>query len=90
MTLEYLKVDKRIMKEYGINAAVLLEQIRYSSKILPKDQNGYCYIDSNYLCSELGLKRNTFLRIRQKLIESHLIACRTGHNQNDKPRYKLL
>ncbi len=89
MSLRYLKVSIDVVQEYGCEAAVLLSLIATTSRILPKDQNGYCRIDSTYLMRGASLKRNKFLRIRQCLVDAGLIDVIQGNNQNVKPRYKL-
>ncbi|MBR2766776.1 hypothetical protein IKD67_01690 [Candidatus Saccharibacteria bacterium] len=89
MSLKYLKVSSDVVANYGCEAAVLLSLIQTTMRILPKDQNGYCRIDSIYLMRGASLKRNKFLRVRQCLVDAGLLEVVHGNNQNAKPRYRL-
>lgn len=89
MEVKFLKVDVKKVQEYGTDVAILVAYLVFIGRKLKKDDHGYFCFDANYACRGLGWSRNKLHYVRRTAIEYGLIDCILGHNQNEKPRYRI-
>ena len=86
----YFVVYKDEIVSLGADAALILAELRYLSRKSKKDLGGFFTADSSFIREQIGMKRDTFLRNRDKLIKLGKIDFIQGSNQNVKSRYKIV
>lgn len=90
MEVKFLKIDVELMARYGTDVAVFYAYLKFVGRNIRKDNHGYFCFDANFFIRGLGWSRNKLHYIRKDAINSGLIDCILGQNQNTKPRYKIL
>ena len=89
MEIKFLKVDVEMVSKYGADVAIFYAYLKFVSKSICKDNDGYFRFDANFVCRGLGWSRSKFKRIRDKTAQLGLINYIAGQNQNEKPRYRV-
>ena len=86
----YLKIDTRILREYGSDVAVLYALLVFLSHRFKKDGHGYFKVFGKYLRDQSGLGHARYYRALNTLVDAGRIDYIPGHNQNTQARYKIL
>lgn len=90
MSPEYLKVERKVVEDVGLDAAYLFAFLKLEHRSLRRGSDGYVWMEASYVERGIGYERNKFHYCRKKLVDAGLIDYISGNNQNAKPRYKVL
>ena len=88
--VKYLKIDLSLYGMLSGDELIFLSYLKFLCRRFKQDEHGYIRLDSGHIERGLGMDRQKIRRYRDHLVKLKIVDYIPGHNQNQKPRYRVL